>query len=42
MKALMIDVVDRRYDFLMEPWATWTARRKERSFYCAAISSLMG
>jgi hypothetical protein len=42
MKAFMIDVVDRYYDFLTELCATWTARRRERSFHRIAISSLMG
>src|SRR5260370_34703745 len=42
MKGLMIDMGDRCYDFLTELYATWTARRGERSFHRTAISSLMG
>jgi len=42
MKALMTDVVDRCYHFLIERVRTGAARRRRRSFRRTAISLLMG
>jgi hypothetical protein len=42
MKVLMVDMVDRHYDFLTELCAAWTARRRERSVHLIAISSTHG